>query len=108
MKSLLTHCPEHGDSRRLLLCLNKCVLCGRDTPKFYLEKHHLIPSNKKSETIQVCCDCADQIHKLFTNKELENTYNSFETILNSEKIQTWIKWIKNKPNDFSVCMRRKK
>ena len=86
------------------------------------ERHHLIPSciskrnkytkmpqlEKGKETISICCNCHDQIHKLFTEKELADNYNTLELIMSDEKVQKWIKWIQNKPNDFSVCMKTKK
>ncbi len=96
-----------------------CQLCNRDTPKVFIEKHHFYPrSKRKSEDkhkdksvvdgILVCCNCGDQIHQLFTNQELAKEYNTLEKLLANESLQKWIKWIKNKPNDFSVCMKRKK
>jgi hypothetical protein len=88
--------------------LQKCLICDRDTPKNYLEKHHLIPAAKKGkETILVCCDCADQIHILFTNKELQTKYNTLDSLRKSEKIQRWIQWISNKKT-FGFCMKLKK
>jgi len=88
-----------------------CQICQRETPQEHLEKHHLVPKAKhgaKLDTIFVCCSCGNQLHLLFSNKELAKEYNTIEKILSSEKIQKWIKWIRNKPNDFSVCARKKK
>jgi len=88
-----------------------CSICKRGTPeKRYVEKHHLIPASrggKHGKTILVCVDCGDQLHKLFTLKELKDEYNSLDAILSSEKVQTWIKWIR-KQKRFKVCMIRKK
>lgn len=88
-----------------------CSICQRDTPEEFLEKHHLVPRSKHGSNIPgiiVCSSCGDQLHQLFTNKQLAKEYNTIEKLLSSEKIQTWIKWIQNKPNDFRVCMRKKK
>lgn len=88
-----------------------CQICQRPTPIEHLEKHHLIPKAKhgaKLDTIFVCSCCGNQLHLLFSNKQLAKEYNTLEKILANEKIQKWVKWIRNKPNDFSVCMRRKK
>ena len=108
-KSLLPgYCSKHGENRNQLICLNRCALCGRDTPKQNLEKHHLVPRAKKGkEYIQVCCDCGNQIHKLFTIKELETTYNSFESLIENQEVQKWIKWIRTK-KEFGFCMKSKK
>jgi hypothetical protein len=88
-----------------------CQICQRKTPQDYLEKHHLIPKEKHGAgmgTIFVCCSCGDQIHNLFSNKQLAKEYNTIEKILSNENINKWIRWIRNKPDDFRVCMRRKK
>jgi len=86
-----------------------CPVCKRNIPPCYQEKHHLIPKQKKGkETINLCCNCGDMLHKLFTNKELIKKYNTLEKILANSEVQNWIKWICKKPNDFSICMATKK
>jgi len=88
-----------------------CQICQRETPEHYLEKHHLVPKAKHGaslDSIIVCKNCGDILHQLFTNKELAKEYNTLDKILKNEKIKKWVKWIQNKPNDFSVCMKRKK
>jgi hypothetical protein len=87
-----------------------CSICHRETPDVYLEDHHLVPRCKKGKnTIVLCTDCADQVHLLFNVKELRDTYNTLESLLSNEKIQTWIKWIRKKPQEFgSVCMKHLK
>lgn len=85
----------------------KCSICNRETPDQYQEDHHLDPKIKKSETIRVCCDCADQVHQLFRNNELHKLYNSLDKILANERIQKWVKWI-SKKREFGICMKRKK
>jgi len=86
----------------------KCSICNRETPIEYEEDHHLIPKSKRGkDTIPVCCDCGDQIHNLFTNKELAKKFNTLEKLLESEKIQKWIKWI-SKKDRFGFCMKNKK
>lgn len=86
----------------------KCPICERKAPSSdYIEKHHLTPRSRKGkETVKICIDCGDQIHELFTNKELEKEYDSIEKLLASPKIHKWKKWVKNKK--FGICMKRKK
>jgi len=90
----------------------ECPICTRDVPERYQEKHHLTPKSKggsKKETVLVCCNCGDMLHKLFTNKELKKKYNTIEAILSHPDVQKWVSWVKEKkPNDFSVCMATKK
>jgi hypothetical protein len=86
-----------------------CSLCKRKVPKAYFEYHHSTPRCKKGkEKIGVCCDCGDQIHALFTTKELKNRYSTTEALLNDERIQKWILWIQKKPNNFGFCMKKLK
>lgn len=88
-----------------------CPICKRHIPPEYQEKHHLKPKSrggKHKDTLFVCCSCGDTLHQLFTNKELDKEYNTLEKILANEQIRKWIKWIRRKPDDFSVCMKTKK
>lgn len=84
-----------------------CSICQRFTPDEYIERHHLVPKSKKGkDTIDVCCDCGDQLHQLFTNKELKNKFNSLDKLLAESKVQNWIKWVQTKR--FGINMARKK
>ena len=88
---------------------HECMICKRITPLEYQEKHHLIPKCRKGkEKIMVCKVCGDQLHQIFTIKELEHQYNSICNILLNKKIQNWIKWINKKPISSHVCMKHKK
>ena len=86
----------------------QCQICTRKVPDGLMEHHHLKPKERKGTRILVCIDCGNQLHQLFSNKELAKQYNTLDKILANKKIQNWVKWIQNKPNDFNVCMRRKK
>lgn len=87
-----------------------CPICGREVPgKKYLERHHLTPAAKGGkDTEPVCIDCGDQIHELFTNNELRDSYNTIEKLKGHPDIQKWIQWIRKKPETFGVCMKKKK
>jgi len=86
-----------------------CQICGREPPESFLEKHHLVPKCKKGkETIDVCADCGNQLHALFSIKEMEYTYNNLNEILLNERVQKWIKWIRKKKEFGAVCMKVKK
>lgn len=86
-----------------------CSICRRETPEGFQESHHLVPRCKDGkETIDVCCDCGNQLHNFFTIKEMEYTYNTLETILADERVQTWIRWVRKKKEFGTVCMKVKK
>lgn len=80
-----------------------CPLCDRPMPPSQQSSHHLIPScfgGKK--TVDLHKICHNQIHALFSERELLNYYHTIERLKNHEKIKSFIKWVKKKPNDFYV------
>jgi hypothetical protein len=88
-----------------------CPICKRDTPDQYVEAHHLVPRHKggaKGDRLDVCTSCGDQLHQLFENRELAKEYNTLEKIMSNERVQKWANWVGKKPNDFRICMRKKK
>ena len=87
----------------------RCPICRRVTPEEFQERHHLVPRSKKGrEIVTLCTNCGDMLHRLFTNKELEKSYNTIEAILANEEVQKWASWVSKKENSFSVCMATKK
>ena len=89
--------------------LTNCPICKREVPEGCWEHHHLIPKSKKGkETIAVCINCGDQIHKLLSLNDLKTTYNTPEVICSHPDIQKWIAWVSKKPTDFAICMKTKK
>ena len=99
-----------------------CPICKRNTPKEYQEAHHLIPrvlskrnkyakmpqNQKGNETITVCSDCGNQVHQLFTEKELAENFNTVVALVGNKDVQKWIGWVSKKPNDFGINMKTKK
>jgi uncharacterized protein YlaI len=92
---------------------DRCELCQREVS---LTRHHLIPKalhNKpyvqktfaKSEritaTLWVCRACHNQIHRLFSEKELALVYNSREALMADERLQTFVAWLAAKPPGFT-------
>jgi hypothetical protein len=86
-----------------------CSLCGRLLrEKCLIEKHHCTPAAKGGKDTEiVCIDCGDQIHMLFTNNELRDTYNTIEKLKAHPNVQKWVKWLRKQKN-FGICMKRKK
>lgn len=69
-----------------------CPLCGREVSK--VSDHHLIPKSRGGqETLPICLDCHKSIHAFFTNKELEDKFNTVENLLSDEKFAKHIKWL---------------
>jgi predicted DNA-binding protein (UPF0278 family) len=67
--------------------------------------HHLTPKARGGAgkgTIYLHKVCHDKIHSVFTNKELEKTFNTIDAMKTVQEIQDFVGWIKNKPIDFYV------
>lgn len=89
-----------------------CELCLRQAP---LTRHHLIPKALHSKTyvrkrfgreqritatLWVCRPCHNQIHRLFSEKELALIYNSREALLGDSRLRTFVDWLATKPPGF--------
>lgn len=84
-----------------------CQICRRNTPKPYQEKHHLKPC-RDSLTIDVCCDCGDQIHNMFENYIIRKELDTLEKLLANDDIKKWVKFIRKKTEFSTICMKQKK
>lgn len=93
----------------------KCQLCGREIKT---TKHHLYPKmvktrNKykeikgKNETVELCQPCHGKIHSVYTEKELFENYNTIEKLLQSDEIEKFVKWIKNKNIEYISSKEKK-
>lgn len=76
-----------------------CPICRHEYAPSELTKHHLVPKSRKGKiTVPLCRPCHQQIHALYTEKELEEHFGTLETLLAAELLQPWIRWIrKRKP-----------
>jgi len=85
-----------------------CEICNRELEITF---HHYIPvtlhTNKKfkklyeknylkTHGINLCKTCHKTIHKLFTEKELGNTYNSYSKLMENQKFRNYVIWIKKR------------
>lgn len=84
-----------------------CELCGRDKT---LTEHHLIPravhtkkryikrfskEEMRSRKLHVCKLCHDGVHDLVEDeKELADDFNTRELLLEDERIQKHIEWVR--------------
>jgi len=84
-----------------------CELCNRNVS--IITKHHLIPlqkGGKKFETLSLCTTCHQQIHALFTNRELATHYNTLESLKKNNKIIKFLRFIENVPEDCHVEIKK--
>jgi 5-methylcytosine-specific restriction endonuclease McrA len=89
-----------------------CELCGR--PGVVLTRHHLIPRTRhanqrarreftreeRQQIVLICQACHNQIHALFTEKELEREFNTLAAIAAHPEIARFRDWIRDKPAGF--------
>lgn len=86
-----------------------CPLCGREIPPAVRDLHHLVPKLKGGKVTQSLHRiCHRQIHALFTESELAQHYSTIEALLAHPDMQTFVKWVKTKPNDFMDRTRKSK
>jgi len=79
-----------------------CGLCDRPIPPLLQDAHHLIPkSHGGKKTVLLHRICHRQIHAIFSETELARRLNSLECLRASEELQSFIKWVRSKPDDFS-------
>lgn len=78
-----------------------CPLCDRPMPDGSWNEHHLVPATfKGTEKVALHRICHDTLHRTFTEREMQKYYHTIERLKEHEKIQSFIKWVKNKPNDY--------
>lgn len=78
-----------------------CALCQRRIPEErirdpqVIQSHHLRPERREeSPTVQLCRPCHKQIHALFTNAELRESYDSIELLENADRLAGYLSWIR--------------
>jgi hypothetical protein len=81
-----------------------CALCGRSVS--VVTNHHLVPQSigkrkgiKPSDLPQVdlCIMCHKQLHALFSNTELAQYLSDIQLLLEHEKIQSYLRFIRKHP-----------
>ncbi|MEH6434101.1 HNH endonuclease signature motif containing protein [Massilia sp. DD77] len=78
-----------------------CPLCGRPLGTENIDRHHLVPKTYKGkEQFPIHKICHRKIHSAFTERELFNTYHTWEALRAHEDIQTFIAWVAKKPPGF--------
>ena len=78
-----------------------CPICNRRIPESQKDAHHLIPKSKGGKSTEYLHRiCHKQIHALFNENELAKILNTAESLRTHSDMQTFINWVKNKPDDF--------
>ncbi len=84
-----------------------CAFCERLLGS-RVEWHHFVPKSKGgTETVPVHPICHRAIHAHVSNHELATVYADLNVLRAREDMQTFLRWIRNKPADFNAPTRRK-
>ena len=101
------------------LITGECEMCGRWG--VVLTRHHLIPRARhrnrrarrsfdrremKGRIALVCRPCHNQIHDLYSEKELERSFNTLDALKNDDRIQRFVEWVRKKPPGIKPVSRR--
>lgn len=75
-----------------------CPLCGRDlVPGESVNRHHLVPKTFGGrEAVWIHRICHNKIHAVFSERELEKYFHTFERLLAHEEIETFVRWVRKK------------
>lgn len=82
-----------------------CMACGSAVD---LTLHHLIPrvkcsdkykgiKNDESNHVMLCRQCHDQVHALWSENELRDSYNTLEKLLAAPEFAKFVEWKKKHP-----------
>ena len=87
--------------------LPDCPLCGRPIPPQQRDAHHLVPKSKGGRgTVDLHRICHRQIHAVLTETELARHYHSVPQLLAHPALQSFVAWVRTKPDDFFVRTRK--
>ena len=83
-----------------------CGLCLRPLGR-RREKHHWVPrSYGGRETAPLHPICHSKIHSVLSERELARSYHSAEALRGHPEIESFLRWLANKPPDFHKPTRR--
>lgn len=73
-----------------------CPICGMPMVEGKsIDKHHLVPKLKGGKITELMHRvCHGKLHSLWSENELRDTYNNVETILQDERIQKFVKFVR--------------
>jgi 5-methylcytosine-specific restriction protein A len=79
-----------------------CALCGRIVPRALITRHHLLPKGEGGEAehrLPFCKPCHQQVHAIFSNKQLAASYDSIERLQTAPELATFLAWIRKQRPD---------
>ncbi len=84
-----------------------CPICER--LNYYPSDHHMVPRSRGGKTTEtICRDCHKAIHACFSNKELEEKYNTPEVLMTNEVFAKMVKFISKQDPGGKVTIKKNK
>lgn len=78
-----------------------CAVCRRVVPEDVIDdpqavqEHHLRPEERAtSPTVMLCRPCHEQIHAVFSNRELRKDYDTAAKLRGAERLERYLDWIR--------------
>jgi hypothetical protein len=72
-----------------------CSFCGMKAP---VNMHHIVPKSLGGKTTAPTCTvCEGYIHANWTHKELRDTFNTIESIVENEGFKKFLTWRRKQP-----------
>ncbi len=85
-----------------------CALCQRPLGA-RVEWHHRVPKSKGgTETVPLHPICHRAIHAQVSNRDLAEEYADLDELRGREDMQRFLRWVANKPPNFSAPTRQKR
>lgn len=77
--------------------MSECPLCGRPLGTENIDRHHLVPKSRKGRVQEpIHKICHRKIHATFTEKQLEKTYHTWESLRAEPAISEFVTWVQKK------------
>ena len=84
-----------------VLTENLCPLCGRILGTANIDRHHLIPKTfKGKQQFAIHKICHRKIHSALTERELLQSYHTWDALRGHQDIAAFIAWVAKKPPEF--------
>ena len=78
-----------------------CPLCGRPLGTMNVDRHHLVPKTFKGrEQFPIHRICHRKIHSVLTERELFQSFHTWESLQTQPDIANFVTWVAKKPPGF--------
>jgi hypothetical protein len=82
--------------------LGPCPICGRtmiDGPT--VDRHHWVPKSEGGTDVAVVhLICHRMIHRVLSDRELADAYDTVEKLAAHPEIAKFVKWVRKRPPDY--------